>query len=40
LANAKRIAGRTGYLGRYVDYVQSADKGAAFRAPDTPERKN
>ncbi|MCL1790919.1 MAG: dihydroxy-acid dehydratase [Peptococcaceae bacterium] len=31
LAKAGRIAGSTGYLGRYADYVQSADKGAAFR---------
>jgi dihydroxy-acid dehydratase len=37
LAKARRIAGRTGYLGRYAEYVQSADRGAAFR---TPERKS
>jgi dihydroxy-acid dehydratase len=37
LVKARRIAGRTGYLGRYAEYVQSADKGASLR---TPERKN
>ncbi|MCL1918467.1 MAG: dihydroxy-acid dehydratase [Peptococcaceae bacterium] len=34
LANARKISGRTGYLGRYAEYVQSADKGAAFRPPE------
>lgn len=29
---AYKVAGRTGYLGRYAQFVQSANKGAAFRA--------
>jgi dihydroxy-acid dehydratase len=32
LAKAFGVAGRTGYLGRYAQFVQSANKGAAFRA--------
>jgi dihydroxy-acid dehydratase len=32
LAKAYEVAGRTGYLGRYAQFVQSANKGAAFRA--------
>jgi len=31
LAKAFEVAGRTGYLGRYAKFVQSANKGAAFR---------
>lgn len=31
LEKAYKVAGRTGYLGRYVQFVQSANKGAAFR---------
>ncbi|UWG95672.1 dihydroxy-acid dehydratase [Dehalobacter sp. DCM] len=31
LERTNQIAGRTGYLGRYVRFVQSANKGAAFR---------
>jgi dihydroxy-acid dehydratase len=30
LKRARQIAGRPGYLGRYAEYVQSANKGAAF----------
>ncbi len=32
LAKAYKVAGRTGYLGRYAQFVQSANKGAAFRS--------
>lgn len=32
LAKAYKVAGRTGYLGRYARFVQSANKGAAFRS--------
>ncbi|ADY56448.1 dihydroxyacid dehydratase [Syntrophobotulus glycolicus DSM 8271] len=32
LEKAFEVAGRTGYLGRYAQFVQSANKGAAFRA--------
>jgi len=32
LAKARRVSGRTGYLGRYARFVQSANKGAAFRS--------
>jgi len=32
LQKANRVAGRTGYLGRYAQFVQSASKGAAFKA--------
>lgn len=32
LAKAFGVAGRTGYLGRYAQFVQSANKGAAFKA--------
>lgn len=32
LAKAYGVAGRTGYLGRYAQFVQSANKGAAFRS--------
>ncbi len=32
LAKACQVAGRTGYLGRYAQFVQSANKGAAFRS--------
>ena len=31
LAKAYKVAGRTGYLGRYAQFVQSANKGAAFK---------
>lgn len=31
LAKAYKVAGRTGYLGRYAQSVQSANKGAAFK---------
>lgn len=31
LEKAFKVAGRTGYLGRYAQFVQSANKGAAFR---------
>lgn len=31
LAKANQIAGRTGYLGRYAQFVQSANQGASFR---------
>ncbi|HHV63808.1 MAG TPA: dihydroxy-acid dehydratase [Peptococcaceae bacterium] len=31
LQKAYEVAGRTGYLGRYAKFVQSANKGAAFR---------
>ncbi|NLI93590.1 MAG: dihydroxy-acid dehydratase [Peptococcaceae bacterium] len=31
LAKAYEVAGRTGYLGRYAKFVQSANKGAAFK---------
>ena len=31
LKKAYQVAGRTGYLGRYAQFVQSANKGAAFR---------
>jgi dihydroxy-acid dehydratase len=31
MEKARRVAGRTGYLGRYAQFVQSADKGAALR---------
>ncbi|NLM21742.1 MAG: dihydroxy-acid dehydratase [Peptococcaceae bacterium] len=32
LQKAYQVAGRTGYLGRYAQFVQSANKGAAFRS--------
>lgn len=32
LEKAYGVAGRTGYLGRYAKFVQSANKGAAFRS--------
>ncbi len=32
LEKAFEVSGRTGYLGRYAQFVQSANKGAAFRA--------
>lgn len=32
LEKAYKVAGRTGYLGRYAKFVQSANKGAAFRS--------
>ncbi|AHF10193.1 MULTISPECIES: dihydroxy-acid dehydratase [Dehalobacter] len=31
LEKVYKVAGRTGYLGRYVQFAQSANKGAAFR---------
>ncbi|RNC29676.1 MAG: Dihydroxy-acid dehydratase [Candidatus Dichloromethanomonas elyunquensis] len=31
LAKAYEVAGRTGYLGRYAKFVQSANKGASFK---------
>ncbi|MDR1605453.1 MAG: dihydroxy-acid dehydratase [Gracilibacteraceae bacterium] len=34
MAKARRVAGRTGCLGRYAQFVQSADKGAALRPND------